>query len=496
MTASTAAFPTPVAARVRRFMFWIVVTALALIHAVIVWRSIAVTRLWEDEAFNLTVPLNLLRGLGYTSDGMLSGSELIPFDARISTGPVVLLPMAGTLALGGDVVISARLVTVAFWIALLIALAVLGRRIGGAWAALVAVAMPLALETAAPPSPIQGPADILGEIPAAALAAWALVVLARRPWLAGLLLGLAIQSKYIALLFVPGFVLAALFVLAAGRPWRRRMRALVAPAALVIAPTALVELIALVSLGPAGYIGHLRATGGFLRSGGQNYPPTTVVDKLTTLASHWFVPTLVAAVLAVVALAVWALAWRRHRAGRAALPADVSSPTELRAVAVAAGGGLVLFIGWWASAAHTPLWIRHPSPALFALVPVAGAFTVLALRMIGGWVRAAGAVLIAVSLTVSIAVHVQQALTPGWESLDDQRIVADRLAALGGTHYAAEWGAPVSIGVLSGAHIGLWDAGDTVADWPRLLSGARADVCEPPATDLGGYLVCAAASTP
>src|SRR5690606_27306599 len=79
-------------------LFWALAAALAVCHGIVAWHSLVVQRMWEDEAFNLTVPLNLLAGYGYTSDGALSGSTLTPFDARISAGPTVLLPAAGILA--------------------------------------------------------------------------------------------------------------------------------------------------------------------------------------------------------------------------------------------------------------------------------------------------------------------------------------------------------------------------------------------------------------
>ncbi|MGB4136599.1 MAG: hypothetical protein WA971_08540, partial [Microbacterium sp.] len=129
-------------ARIRSLAFWVLAAALLAAHLVVAWQSLTV-RFWEDEAFNITVPLNLLHGLGYTSDGTLSGSMLSPFDPRISTGPAVLLPVAGVLATGIDPVIGARLVPLGYWMLLLAGLAVLGVRLGGRWAALLATAVPL-----------------------------------------------------------------------------------------------------------------------------------------------------------------------------------------------------------------------------------------------------------------------------------------------------------------------------------------------------------------
>src|SRR5690606_33137444 len=142
-----------------------------------------VLRLWEDEAFNLTVPINLLAGLGYTSDGTLSGSELTPFDERISTGPVVLLPVAAVIGMGADPVIGGRSIALLFWIALIAGTFILGKGAAGRWGGLVGAAVPLALNLNQLPSPVQGPTDILGEVPSAALIVWAIVAARRRPWL-------------------------------------------------------------------------------------------------------------------------------------------------------------------------------------------------------------------------------------------------------------------------------------------------------------------------
>lgn len=483
--------------RAAGLLFWTLAGLVAAAHVAVLWQSLAVTRLWEDEAFNLTVPLNLLRGLGYASDGTLSGSEVTLFDPRISTGPVVLLPMAVVLAAGADPVVGARCVCAAFFVALLVALGILGRRIGGRWAALCAVAVPLTLNTAASVSPIQGPADILGEIPAAALVAWAVVVLQRRPWLAGVLVGLAVQSKYIALLFVPAFAVAV-WLQTPGMPWRARIRRLLPPAAGVLAPTLLVELIAFASLGVAGYAAHVRSTAGFLLSGGQSYAPTTVGEKLVTLAGSWFLPAwlVVAAVLAAVVVVGLAYARLRRQPQRWRELETAASPRDIVGIGVVALVGTALFVAWWAGASHLPLWIRHPSPALFAFVPVFAAFVVAALRIIGARTAVIGGAALTALVAASTAGHLAAAFAPAWETLAQQRAVATRLADLGGDRYAAAWGGPVSIVVLSDAHVGLWDAGAYVAQWPRLLPAGWTDGCAPPRTVIGGYAVCGADSLP
>lgn len=477
--------------RARSVVFWVLAAALLVGHVLVAWQSLTVWRFWEDEAFNLTVPRNLLAGLGYASDGALSGSTITLFDARISTGPAVLLPVAAVLATGIDPIIGARLVPLAYWALLLAGLWVLGRRIGGRWAALVAVAVPLAFTTSATVSPIQGPADLLGEIPAAALLVWALVVLPRRAWLAGLLVGLAVQAKLIVLLALPAFAVA-LFLLAPGTGWARVgswVRRSWVPLVFLALPTFLFELGALITFGFSGFIDHLRALVGFVRSGGQPGEPTTVVQKVTTLAESWSVPVWVALVVAVVSVVLiigglWV--------SRGSASSDVL--VYLGAAAV----GALAFVGWWATASHLPLWVRHPAPGVFAFFPILAAGAVWgaqrmlrrpALRVVS--VVAVGVVVL--GLGAGAALHSVAATQPPWLTLETQRAAVAPLQEWVEENdvewlAAQPWGAAVAPVVMTGAHVGLFDA-RAMADAPRLTG---AECATEVLVDGGLYRICAA----
>lgn len=477
--------------RARSIVFWVLAAALLVGHVLVAWQSLTVWRFWEDEAFNLTVPRNLLAGLGYASDGALSGSTITLFDARISTGPAVLLPVAAVLATGIDPVIGARLVPLAYWMLLLAGLWVIGRRIGGRWAALVAVAVPLAFTTSATVSPIQGPADLLGEIPAAALLVWALVVLPRRAWLAGLLVGLAVQAKLIALLALPAFAVA-LFLLAPGTGRARVvsfLRRSWVPLVFLTLPTFLFELAALITFGFSGFIDHLRALLGFVRSGGQPGEPTTVVQKITTLAESWSVPVWVALLVAVVSIVLivgglWV--------SRGPVSSDVL--VYLGAAAV----GALAFVGWWATASHLPLWVRHPAPGVFAFFPILAAGAVWgaqrmlrrpALRIVS--VVAVGVVVL--GLGAGAVVHSVAATQSPWLTLETQRAAVAPLKEWVEENdvewLAAEpWGAAVAPVVMTGAHVGLFDA-EAMAGAPRLTG---AECATEVLVDGGLYRICAA----
>ncbi|OIU88576.1 hypothetical protein [Microbacterium sp. AR7-10] len=487
----------------RTIAFWALAAALLACHVIVIQHSLT-ARFWEDEAFNLTVPLNLLAGLGYSSDGALSGSMITPFDTRISTGPTVLLPVAGMLLFGGDPVISARLVPVAFWVLLIAGLAVLGARLAGRWAVLSGAAVPLAFNGLGSYSPIQGPADLLGEIPAAALLVWALVVVRRRPWLAGLLVGLAVQAKLIAFLALPAFAVA-IWARSPGRGWARIGQTVKRgwlPLLLAGVPTLLFELWALVSLGASGFVDHLRALKAFLLGGGQRVAPTSVSQKLATLSESWFVPSWASwlAAFAVVMLIVAGLVEIRRR-GRLKRQAFM--------LATAAGVGALAFVGWWSTASHTPLWVRHPAPGVLAFFPVLvivaiwAAHSLLAsdhgaaarLRMPQRIATGALTLIVGVTLTAGIAGHVQQTFQPRGETLATQRadtdVIGDWVERTGTPWLAAQpWGAAIAPVVMSGAHVGLFDA-RAMRDVPRLtggqcetetlVAGERYRVCAPPA---------------
>lgn len=479
--------------RLSGVLFWLLFGALVVANIVVCWQSLTHYRFWEDEAFNLTVPRNLLAGLGYTSDGALSGSTLTPFDPRISTGASVLLPVALVLATGIDPVIGARLIPLMYWMLLLAGLWILGRRIAGRWGSLVAIAVPLAFQTGMSFSPIQGPADLLGEIPAATLIVWAFLVLPRRAWLAGLLFGLAVQAKLIALIALPAFAVA-LWALTPGRGWERigaTAKRSILPLVLTAAPTLLMEIAALLTLGVPGYVRHLRALGGFLLSGGQSESPTTVFQKLSTLAESWFVSPWLVVIGVLLAVTVLIVALRTR---------TEPVPPELLALALGAIVGLVAFVGWWAQAAHTPLWVRHPAPGIFAFAPILAAFAVralqtswrtgrLPLRILAGAMTAA----LVTTLGGAAALHVQSSLAPRGETLQTQRAGVEPLRAWVENYNvpwlaANPWGGPVSAVVLSGAHLGLYDA-PAMKDVPQLTTGSCAN--GEPLVDSGAYRICA-----
>ena len=532
-------------------LFWIAVAGVVIANLFILVPAFTTVRLWEDEAFNLTVPLNLLRGLGYASDGTLSGSTLTLFDVRTSTGPVMLLPVAALMALGIEPVLAGRIVGLLGWVLLLGSLWFVGRRLGGKWIGLVAAAVPLAYAADPLPSPIQTPVDVLGEVTAAGLLVCALVVLHKRPWLAGLLVGLAIQTKFIALLAVPAFALAALLD-APGPRLMTRVRAtlprVLGAAAFAAAPTLVYEVTKFVALGPEAGVENVLHFAGFLLGGGQLGYSVSPIDKLTVLVNAWHLPWWVVLAIVVVGLVLAVIGARAvlrdprllgEAQGRPAggspagearaevsqaevsqaevsraevsqaevSQAEVSQAGAARAgrrefavVAGAAALGLVTYLAWWLVSSHTPAWLRHPAPGVLAFLPVVIAATVVlarvalratgsrkAGRVVGVGLALAGAAALAFSFTGRITAPAYGM----WETLDDQRAAAADLADFDNERLASRWGPEVSVIVMSGAHAGLIDAGAAVAGDPHVWIFEPPEPCQL-LVQTGEYRLCEA----
>ncbi|MFF2493289.1 hypothetical protein [Agromyces sp. NPDC058064] len=510
-------------------LWWVVVIAVVAANIAVLVPAFTTVRLWEDEAFNLTVPLNLLRGLGYASDGTLSGSELTPFDVRISTGPVMLLPVAALIGLGIDPVVAGRLVGLAGYLLLLGGLWAIGRRLGGRWAGLAAASVPLAFAADPLPSPIQTPVDVLGEVTAAGLLAAALAVVHRRPWLAGLLAGLAVQTKFIAVLALPAFAIAALFDAPGATLLGRARRAwprVLAAAACAAAPTLVFEIAKLAALGPAEWYANLRDFSWFLRGGGQRGYAVPPIEKLQALLAAWHLPWWLVATVLVVAIVLAVLGLRAvlRDPRLLARPGGASAaPREFAVVTGAALLGLLIFLIWWPFSMHTPSWLRHPAPAVLAFGPVLVAATIALARiaLAGRRVDApsgatpgepgptrstsagrsgrivaialgfAGIALLAASLGGRIAAPAYGA----WETLGDQRAAAEDIARLNGelgvVRLASPWGGEVGVVVLSGAHAGLVDAGEAVVGDPQVWHEShRPEACDSLLLS-GRYRVCA-----
>lgn len=402
--------------------------AMLLAAHLTVWTiSLLVSPIGFDEAFILQAPLNLVQGLGYSTEDWLDGGPNIAFDATVTTGPVLGMPIALSFTIFGPSIIAARIVTLPFYILLLACLVILGRRFAGWWGAAAALGALIMLDGRVdmPRSVLHGPSDALGEVAAASLLALALVLLPRRRMLAGLAAGFAILAKFIAAMLIPAAVLALLLIPALGRrSWEKRLGAAAGFIGLAAIPSVAWELVKFVSLGPSQYLVSLRSYAVFVYHSGSGVDGTNSSDYLTRFGSlfeAWRLPVVVAAVLAVavLALAIYGI-WRR----------------TVRVDVAALGFAAAVFLIWWVFISSSE-FVRHGMPLLMVIVPALAALAVSGLRRTmaqgPGWrgaAFAAGVVAAGAGAYGGVVAIMQSTQSTQWTRAD-QQATADYVATLG-----------------------------------------------------------------
>jgi len=111
------------------FRSYLILTILVgLIFLILMGLTIFYSSLNFDEGYNLQIPLNLLTYGDYGSNTLDGGFN--HFDSRISTGPVLLLPVTASFAIAGIGVLQARIVSAMFAIILLIGIFQLSKCLG------------------------------------------------------------------------------------------------------------------------------------------------------------------------------------------------------------------------------------------------------------------------------------------------------------------------------------------------------------------------------
>jgi len=209
-----------------------------------------------DDAFNVQIPVSLVRSGRYET----TYHQPTLFDYRISTGPTVLVPVAAVLALLEPTYWSVRLPMALYLLAYILGLERLSRRLAArperAWMPFLMMLAGFVLV----PSGLATSAQVLGSLPAAAFFLWGIEVMSRAlergrtatAVAAGVLLGLAVVTKLIALLWVGGLLFALWFAPELAGSLRRRRAFLLACAAGVGAPLLLWQSVILIGLGYEG----------------------------------------------------------------------------------------------------------------------------------------------------------------------------------------------------------------------------------------------------
>jgi len=495
------------------------VAVLVAVHLTIWTVTLLVSPVGFDEAFILQAPLNLVQGMGYSTEDWLAGGSNLQFDATVSTGPVLGIPVAASFAIFGVSITAARLVTLPFFLLLIWGLIVLGRRYAGWWGSAAALGMLLVVDTRTdlPYSVIYGPSDVLGEYTTAALLVLAFVILPRHRLLAGLAVGFAILCKFIAVIAVPGVVIAMLLVPAVtGARWAARIGEAAAFVGFVAIPSVVWELVKLVSLGPSAYLDSLWSYLRFVFRSGSGADGTNsgaYLDRASRLFATWQFPTVVAFAIGLVVIVLCVVGiWRRSvDRGFAATPelrwrARASGflggvGVEIAAVVVTLGGVAL----WWTFVSSS-VYTRHMLPILLATVPVVAALAVHGLRWVSGRNRgwqiasalAAGAAVVTTGYggVQSIVASTQ---SPGW-TRSDQQATADFVRSLDvpAVQGIGWWEAP-DIRFLSGVvsrPIGTTASGGPLVIGPMMeihdprTHGIALSLCEQRLFERGGFIVC------
>ena len=339
-------------------MLAVVVASLLLLSA-----SALSVRLEYDEAFNLQIAESLRGGDGYSSFGALGSGEPWKFDPHVTTGPVVLLPVAAVWWLSDGSVAAARTLMLMFLFAYVIGWWVLLRRGRSGWLVAGLALMPALAATAS------SSGRVLGELPGAALLVWSGVALARqRPGLAALAIGLAIQTKVVYGL-AGALVLAVWLIAALWAGERLRLRVLVVVALLAAAPSLAFEVYRFASVGSVEK--YLESIGEFRQFlSGQKISnwldPATLGAKMAGLLGSYPIYAWVALLAGAVVL-ICRAAFIEGSRRPVADGVDRVPPQVFTALAALFIAGIALLLGWITQSSQTG--VRQAAPFFLLSVP-------------------------------------------------------------------------------------------------------------------------------
>jgi len=190
-------------------------------YLILASRSLLHQPLTFDEGWDLQAARNLALHGVYASQGTMWGGVNKIFDPYVSTGPSVLFPIALVFKLFGVGVIQARLVIMAFYVAVMVLVAWYVYMHTKSLLAIIAAASILLILAL----PITFRLDVLGEFPAIAFALASFIAWEKRRYgLAGMFGGLTVLAKAI-MLFLPLAGSLILFIQVC-RHWRQIRTAL------------------------------------------------------------------------------------------------------------------------------------------------------------------------------------------------------------------------------------------------------------------------------
>jgi 4-amino-4-deoxy-L-arabinose transferase-like glycosyltransferase len=314
-----------------------VVITIGMVLFLALWNLTDYPLTWFDEGSHLHVPKTLVRFdvyADYSSEGFRY------YGPTLGVGPTVMLPIAGAFRLFGIGLLQARLVMALYLLATIYAFYRLGYGLGASRLAWVATAL---LVTSRGVGLLLYGRQVLGEVPGlffVVLGFW--VWFAnweqsswRRLGLVGLLLGLAMITKYQYLLFLaPTLALAWLANLVYYRLVPQRI--FIVPGLVAFTCFALWQVYLILYLGPATAGENLATLGQASAGAALSLSPRLMEESLKVLMSF---PTYLGSLLPVLVYGFF-LALPRRREGQ-------QWGTLWILVAVNLGWYVVASIGWW-----------------------------------------------------------------------------------------------------------------------------------------------------
>jgi hypothetical protein len=362
--------------------FVVVAIAVAVAYAALIRGQLSYG-LEYDESYLLGVVENIASGRGFIDDGVSYFSTGEPFQPNISTGPVMLLPSALVWMVSDGNLTLVRLVPIAFFLLYLAATTILFYRWRGRWAALAALVGPLLLPILMPDLTNESvmPGRFVGDLPATALLMAMAVLLARRRlvW-AGLLGGLAIQTKFNFAL--PVLVLIAVWLigswLAHSGPQPRSLLRLLPG---LVLPTAVFEGYKFVSLGPGGYAHNIELVRAFatLNTMHVTQIPDATLKKLGSLTHLLSGPAVILIVVAACVLVALVLLGPYLRPE--AKPGRTHEADDAIALVAVLASALSFLLWWVFISAQTSLRPVVPV-SMLALSMMAAAMVVAAIGIV------------------------------------------------------------------------------------------------------------------
>lgn len=303
-----------------------------------------------DEAFNITVVENFAERFFYGTNGAINpgaGPQL--FDPLITTGPTLLLPAALAWRLSGGAIWATRLAPMAFFGLYLFGCWAAAKGLLSRWYRLAMVVGPLTLVV---PTAFEHaafvPTRMVGETTAATMILWGLLLASRgRVWWGGLLVGLAVQTKFVAAIPVTVVLIAVVIIIHAHGGADRWRRSLVWVLGAMV-PTLLFEGSRLLTLGWDRYVDNTDQIVNYSRSVAQlgDKGSSDAMTKLTSLGNMFYTHSflvITGAFVVVLALAAFAVANPDRSTPDRNLREHAWSMATFIAVSVLAGGSSLLF---------------------------------------------------------------------------------------------------------------------------------------------------------